>query len=479
LFRNYVCALCAIVLLYGILPAHATENRYVEIGSSLVFIKDDFSAQAVICRNGDAATIGGINFYMDDASKNYFGFHLRWIGASNCELYGVKYVEGKRAYLIAEENEDHSIIYHNTHQNDWNPDLDEDMELTVSVVGKDAIAQLKGLTSGKSVTLHYDLTKSAVSEDGTAMEEYPKELFIGRISKFIRNGRFLSLAVDVESYKYRHYTMAVYDNGGKEVESVKKPEGELEAGYVRTALGDFLPGQNSPGVYSFSSLSIPYQIYLPKDYDETKSYPLLLFLHGAGLMGTDNKKVIASGEYTVCKKIIERQLDVIIIAPQSPVVWIEFDEDRAGKVPSPRGGVVFDQGITSLYLDGAVALMEAAKVSLAVDESRVFAHGYSWGSHATWYLLAAHPDMFAAAILCCGSGSIEKADEIAKTPIYVVHGDNDSVISFEADQKLSKAIKEAGGDVTFHAIVGGQHGLDYSLNRYSNKIIKWLLEKSK
>ena len=71
------------------------------------------------------------------------------------------------------------------------------------------------------------------------------------------------------------------------------------------------------------------------------------------------------------------------------------------------------------------------------------------------------------------------AETIAKTPIYVVHGDNDSVISFEADQQLCEAVKNAGGDVTFHAIAGGQHGLDYSLNRYSNKIIKWLFDQSK
>ena len=34
--------------------------------------------------------------------------------------------------------------------------------------------------------------------------------------------------------------------------------------------------------------SLPYRILLPKNFDSTKEYPLLLFLHGAGERGNDN-----------------------------------------------------------------------------------------------------------------------------------------------------------------------------------------------
>ena len=35
--------------------------------------------------------------------------------------------------------------------------------------------------------------------------------------------------------------------------------------------------------------TLPYRILLPKNYNSQKSYPLLIFLHGAGERGNDNK----------------------------------------------------------------------------------------------------------------------------------------------------------------------------------------------
>ena len=34
--------------------------------------------------------------------------------------------------------------------------------------------------------------------------------------------------------------------------------------------------------------SLPYALYVPKDYSASKKYPVILFLHGAGELGTDN-----------------------------------------------------------------------------------------------------------------------------------------------------------------------------------------------
>ena len=38
-----------------------------------------------------------------------------------------------------------------------------------------------------------------------------------------------------------------------------------------------------------------YVKYLPKDYDETKKYPLVFFLHGAGERGEDLDKAMFNG----------------------------------------------------------------------------------------------------------------------------------------------------------------------------------------
>ena len=35
--------------------------------------------------------------------------------------------------------------------------------------------------------------------------------------------------------------------------------------------------------------SLPYRLFLPEDFDENDEYPLVLFFHGAGERGRDNK----------------------------------------------------------------------------------------------------------------------------------------------------------------------------------------------
>ena len=39
---------------------------------------------------------------------------------------------------------------------------------------------------------------------------------------------------------------------------------------------------------SAAGTTLPYRLLVPKDYDGTKKYPLVLFFHGAGERGTNN-----------------------------------------------------------------------------------------------------------------------------------------------------------------------------------------------
>ncbi|MBQ1637291.1 MAG: hypothetical protein II048_04110 [Bacteroidales bacterium] len=41
-----------------------------------------------------------------------------------------------------------------------------------------------------------------------------------------------------------------------------------------------------------NGFTLPYRIYVPKNYDCGERYPLLIFLHGAGERGTDNERQI-------------------------------------------------------------------------------------------------------------------------------------------------------------------------------------------
>ena len=53
---------------------------------------------------------------------------------------------------------------------------------------------------------------------------------------------------------------------------------------------------------SQSHYNFDYVTYLPKDYDETKKYPLVFFLHGAGEIGTDNASQLTNIKNMFSKK---------------------------------------------------------------------------------------------------------------------------------------------------------------------------------
>jgi predicted peptidase len=202
------------------------------------------------------------------------------------------------------------------------------------------------------------------------------------------------------------------------------------------AKGDPDPNVDS-AVYRFAKYKdMPFRIMFPRDYDPTKSYPLLLFLHGIGESGTDNKRQLTWGASLFQEDSIRENYPAFIVFPQCPTTHYWFDEPEMGTL---RGLI---NNLLKQYL---------------IDESRIYIGGLSMGAYGTYAMVADNPDLFAAAVAISGDGNAGNAPKMSKTKWRIFAGGRDEKVSSKKSEKMAKALEKAGAKVSFKIYPNADH----------------------
>jgi len=199
-------------------------------------------------------------------------------------------------------------------------------------------------------------------------------------------------------------------------------------------------------------LDLQYALYLPNDYPDTgEMYPLILFLHGAGERGDNLDLVKIHG----IPKLIDdgNSFPFIIIAPQCP------DE---GYWDRPE------------YVRSLISLIKEIMKAYAVDKTRIYGTGLSMGGLGTLAIAIKEPGLFAAIIPVCGGADLKKIVRINQLPIWLFHGDADSVIPVENSLSIYDALKPINQHVFLTIYKGVGH--DSWTETYENEAVyEWLL----
>ncbi len=185
--------------------------------------------------------------------------------------------------------------------------------------------------------------------------------------------------------------------------------------------------------YSASNdVNIPYQIHMPKKLDSAKKYPVLLFMHGLGSVGSDGKHISKPDLTLITNLTTDYAEEIIIIAPQHPSGqnWIFH--------PSFYGSGIFpmDKMTPSKYFDAAMELLDAACTGLPIDTGRIYGYGNSMGATAIMYQAMKKPDLFAALIPVVGGCDPNEAASLKNVPIWLFHGDKDTTTNHLGSQGL-------------------------------------------
>lgn len=169
---------------------------------------------------------------------------------------------------------------------------------------------------------------------------------------------------------------------------------------------------------------IHYSYYLPKDYDGSKTYPLVITMPGYGMMWFGEDSSGSNLEWYGFRAWTELSEDVIVVSAQ----LTDWHETSAWQ---------------------AIELTEYFIANFSVDKSRVYAAGYSAGGETMSQAVSMRPDLYAAYLH--GASQWDGIYEpIAQNDVavYIFMAENDeyygSAKARSAYESLQRAWREKG-----------------------------------
>jgi poly(3-hydroxybutyrate) depolymerase len=181
-----------------------------------------------------------------------------------------------------------------------------------------------------------------------------------------------------------------------------------------------------------------YAIYVPKDYDPLRPWPLVVGLHGGGPDGKDGKSVVGSGKSAMnfYEQGAERD-GYIVLCPSA--------------VQAPWSAPLNDSFVLSC--------MEEVLLLYNVDLNRIYLTGHSMGGFGAWHFGPRYAHLFAAVAPMAGGGhgGVERLIE-TKTGVYLYHGADDQVVPCQDSRAAAEELRKRRHDFVYTEIPDSGHG---------------------
>ncbi len=199
-----------------------------------------------------------------------------------------------------------------------------------------------------------------------------------------------------------------------------------------------------------TGITMGYRLFVPDGYDPAKSSPLVMFLHGAGEMGSDNEIQLVANQGAAVWAKPEQQArhPCFVLAPQCPLDP-SADPARAnyGKIgwtsliPNGFG----DPYKTRPELETAFDILKSVSKKYSIDKKRIYCTGVSMGGFGTWAIAISHPDTFAALVVIAGGGDPARLATVAHIPSWIFHAVKDPIVSIRFAEITLQALTSVVG----------------------------------
>ena len=245
--------------------------------------------------------------------------------------------------------------------------------------------------------------------------------------------------------------------------------------------------------------SMPYNLYLPKNYDEGKKYPLLFFVADASANINDVKTPLFQGNGATvwAEDAWQKNHECIVLAPQ-------YTADLVSSI----GMMTTDENVWTPGLSLITNLLFDVIGRYSVDENRIYGTGQSQGGMTNIAISDRYPELFAAQWLIACQWDVDEMEAMKDKNLWIVvcEGDPKAFPTMNAaaqrweslganvarnatfwNSKASpaemeanvKALEAQGANINYSVFAGGNHMYTWSFAYDIAGIREWLFRQQK
>jgi predicted peptidase len=182
---------------------------------------------------------------------------------------------------------------------------------------------------------------------------------------------------------------------------------------------------------NYNNEKLMYNLYVPKNYDPSKKYPLVLFMHDAGVVSNNPTNTLTQGLGAVVWATPSEQAknECFVVAPQYTTV------------------IADDNSVTTEPMDITVDLIKELEKQYGIDTNRIYNTGQSMGGMTSIAMDIKYPDIFAASLLVACQWDASKVAPMAGDNLWIIvsEGDNKANPGMDA---ITEDLKARGATVS-------------------------------
>lgn len=224
--------------------------------------------------------------------------------------------------------------------------------------------------------------------------------------------------------------------------------------------------------------TIGYRLMPPLNYDQTRSYPLVVCLAGATARGDDNVSQVvgAWAAHVLAQPENREKYPCFVLVPQCPRVsnWGYSVPDSVMASWQKPGRSPIPEGIASAVF----SLIDELSGEFSINDDRIYVTGHAMGGYGAWHFIITRPDLFAAAVPVAAGADANLAAAILHVPVWAFHGEDDGAVPIAYSRDIIEAMRKAGANPRYTVFPGARH-LVWPLAYDDPELLDWIFAQKR